>query len=307
MNVKTIDLINKHPFEIWKSQEVTNLLMDFFEANYRLTGLPEGIAKDFVLKAWDRKDSSNVDALLKECGDELLKIKGMMGKIAERESDPLDIINFDEVKTFLDIGANKLSAINFLGKKYKHIEKFIGVDVIPQFTDFMFPDRTEYHQVGANDDNYPIADGSVDLILIQYAFHHFPTQTEIKTCLSNCYKVLKPGGRLVLMEESFTKKFDYTDINKNSQKFNIKTNKELTERFYNLTCAEKWEFILANDWLINVNNPHMQWTGQYRIWEDWVKLLESHNLILRDTYNLGLRVNGRLKQGVHIIGVFQKI
>jgi SAM-dependent methyltransferase len=307
MSSKEINLINKHPLHIWQSQIVTNLLVDFYEGNYKLAGVPESVAKNFVLKAWEKKDNTNINILLKECGDEQLKIQRVMKKIQDRESDPLDIINFNEVKIFLDIGANKLSAINFLGKKYKHIEKFIGIDVIPQYTDFMFPEKSEYHQVNPSDATYPITNASVDLILIQYAFHHFPTANAIKTCLNNCYKVLKPGGRLLLMEESFTEKFNFFDVETNNKKYNIKTNKELTERFYNLQDSQKWEFILANDWLISLSNPHMQWSGQYRTWENWVSLLKQHNLYLNQTHNLGLRLNGRLKQGVHIIGVFNKI
>lgn len=306
MDQQQINLTNKHPFQIWQSQIVTNLLVDFYEANYKLARVPEDIAKSFVLKAWEGKNNSDVSSLLEQCGEELLKIKKMMGKIQDRESDPLDIIDFGTVRTFLDIGANKLSAINYLAKKYKHIEKFIGVDVIPQYTNFTFPDRTEYHQINPSDTTYPIANGSVDLILIQYAFHHFPTLFNIKTCLNNCFKVLRPNGRLILMEESFTNKFNYDDVNLNNQKYNIKTKQELTERFYNLSDEEKWEFILANDWLINVNNSHMQWTGQYRTWQQWTEILAKENFNLEKHYNLGLRVNGRLKQGVHILGIFTK-
>ena len=62
---------------------------------------------------------------------------------------------------------------------------------------------------------------------------------------------------------------------------------------------------MVNDWLINVSNPHMPWTGQYRTWPQWCELLPEFGFKLKREVNLALRrVNGKIKQGVHMMGEF---
>lgn len=301
-----MNLINKHPLDTWQSVEVAELLADFFAENYILAGISKEEARNFVLTIFEEKNTKNWNLLLEQSAQKLLSIQKRMVKMKHPENDPLSVIDFSQTKTFLDVGANKLSAINFLAKKHKNIEKFIAVDIIPQHTDFMFPQKSEYIQINPNSQNYPLPENSVDTILAQYVFHHFANEEQIVKTLRSCFKILKPNGQFVLMEESFTHSYIFNAIKTNKEVLNILTNEELTKRFYKLSDEKKWEFILANDWLINVNNPHMQWTGQYRTWENWVKLLSENCFSVSQSYNLGIRVNGRLKQGVHIIGIFEK-
>ncbi len=194
-----MNLLNKHPFEIWQSPEVTELLKDFFVANYTWAGISDVQAEKFVLTAWRGKGIVETEVLRKESAELLLKIKeNIINKTTEPE--PLSLINLKEVEVFLDIGANRLAAINYFARRYPNVKKFIGVDVIKQNGSFVYPEKGEYHQVLAGSTSFPVETESVDLILIQYSLHHFQTEEEIRNTLNICHELLKPGGRLVLAE-----------------------------------------------------------------------------------------------------------
>lgn len=180
-----MNLINEHPLKIWQSLEVTKLLEDFFAANYSVVEVEESASKGFVQKPWQEKNSKDWEVLRKECGAIFNKIKDSAEKIKHPESDSLDLIDFSNVKSFLDIGANKLSAINFIAKKNRHIEKFIGIDIVPQHTEFAFPEKSQYFQTDPEAKNFPVEQNSIDVILAQYAFHHFPDEESIKRCLNS--------------------------------------------------------------------------------------------------------------------------
>lgn len=294
----------KNPLEIWQSKEVTELLLDFFTANFEKAGLQKELAKEFVLRAWDNKDSMDFESLRNECNSILMQA---MEKV-EREPDenePLDMVSMENVDTFLDIGANKLTTINYYAKKHPNIKKFIGVDIIPQRKPFIDEARSSYFQVDPEANSFPVNDQSIDLVNIQFVLHHFPDLDSIKRSLSICKNIIKEKGRLVLWEETFTKDFDDSIASENIRNLGIKTDLELTKKFYNLDEHKRWEFIMANDWLINVNNPHMPWTGQHYTWDEWNSLLTEYDFSLKEEHNLGLRTNGRIKQGAHMMGIFK--
>lgn len=295
----------KNPLELWKSEEVKNLLADFYEANFVEAGLKKGLGEELINKIWRDKDATDPEALRQECDAILLQAKAEI-KNHPDESEPLDIINFDGVKKFLDLGANKLATINYYAQKYEGVEQFVGVDIIPQHNVFVRPEKCAYFQIDSEMKSFPVEEQSVDLANIQFVFHHFSDLASIRKTLEVCRKIIKPQGRLVLWEESFTNKLDSSLTESNAANLGIKTDKKFTERFYLLSEEKRWEFIVVNDWLINVNNPHMPWTGQYYAWSEWVSLLGEYGFEMEKEYNFGLRVNGRLKQGVHMLGIFQK-
>ncbi len=293
----------KHPFDIWKSEEVTELLIDFYSANLVKAGLPKNLGRDYVLKVWNNKNSSDKEKLRSECDTIMTEAKNKI-KYVPDEADPLDLFDLSNVDTFLDIGANKLSTINYYSKKYSKIKRFIGVDIIPQRNPFDDLSRGTYYQIDSDAKSFPIKNQSVDFINIQFALHHFLDLDSIQRILANCQKAIKPDGCLLLWEESFTDTYNMNCVKTNND-LGIKTDRNMTKRFYDLNEQQRYEFIIVNDWLINVNNPHMPWTGQYYNWNEWKTLLKKYGFVLEKQYNLGLRINGRLKQGVHMMGVFR--
>ncbi|MFA5926056.1 MAG: NUDIX domain-containing protein [Parcubacteria group bacterium] len=295
----------KHPLEIWKSREVTDLLIEFFGVNFKKAGLPEKMARDLILTAFKNRKTADREGLRRVCEKIMLEAKDR-AKNPPDEIDPIELFDLNETEMFLDIGANKLATINYLAKKHKNIKKLIGIDTIPQRSNFHEPQKSSYFQVSPKAKSFPIKKESVDFINLQFVFHHFPDAGSIKRMLSICRKILKPGGMILLWEESFTKKFD-PEMIKINRRLGIKTDKIITEKFYSLNEKKRWEFIIANDWLINVSSSHMPWTGQYRTWPEWEKLMYDAGFYFKKSYNFGLRASGRLKQGAHMIGMFKKL
>ena len=302
-NITEKKYLTRHPLDIWKSEEVTNLLIDFFSANFKKAGLSQKMARDFVLTAFAKRKTEDREKSRETCDRILLEAKEK-AKNGPDEIEPLELFDFSGTGTFIDIGANKLATINYLAKKFKNIKKFIGVDTNPRRNDFSDPKKSAYFQVDPKANNFPVKNDSVDFINLQFVLHHFLNLGAIKKTLADCRKILKPNGALLLWEESFMKNFD-ADMTRENNRLGIKTDKSLTEKFYALSEKKRWEFIVANDWLINVNNPHMPWTGQYYKWNEWINILREAGFGLEKEYNFGLRINGRIKQGVHILGLFE--
>lgn len=296
---------NLHPFEIWKNQEVTDLLLNFYEANFRKAGIPEEIAEELIFSIWQEKGKTENKILAKKVADIMLKAKEhIQFHIAETEL--IKLWNLENVKTFLDVGANRLTAINHYASKYPSIEKFIAIDVIPQKEKFRVPEKSSYFQINTEDKSFPVVNNSIDCINIQFVLHHFENFDSIKNTLEKCQKAIRPGGLLMFWEETFRENLNIDSLVKENNRLGIFTDKELMEKFYKLDKEKRFEFIIANDWLINIGNAHMQWTGQYRTWEEWIELFAEYGFILNKEFNLGLRANGRLKQGVHVLGKFRK-
>ncbi|MCK5241486.1 methyltransferase domain-containing protein [bacterium] len=295
-----------HPFRIWKSQAVTDLLVDFYRANFEHAGVDPDMGEKYVKKIWENKNSKTEDEL-RQFGLAILTQAKLLRRYEVTEKNILDMITLKPGEILLDVGANDLDRINYLAKKFPE-SKFIGVDIIPRHDKFDYPDRCKYYEVKSDATSFPIEDESIDITNNQFSWHHFPDLDAIKRALVIQHAILKNGGLLILWEESFDKNVEVEELAARNARVGIQMDSEFTQRFYNLTEDQRWEFIIANDWLINPKNPHMPWTGQYYPWEEgWKRLVESYGFRLIEEYNLGLRVNGRLRQGAHIIGMFEKV
>lgn len=296
----------KHPLKVWKTKRVKDLLQDFFTENYVKAGADESIPAQIVNIPWEKKDNLAAEEIYKIIKPLFQKAKNTCSNPVT-ETDSLSLFDFSKIRSFLDIGANKLDLINKLSDKYVNIATLVGIDIIPQRAELWFPERAKYVQVNDEGDDFPIKDSSVDLVNIQFVFHHYKSESSIKKTLQNAYKALTKGGKLLLWEETFEEKLELNQLIEENLKLGIQTDFNLTKRFYGLSKEQRWEFIIANDWLINVNNPHMPWTGEYREWEDWVDLLESFGFKITRKINFGLRKNAMLKQGVWVVGEFVKV
>lgn len=294
-----------HPLDLWQNQSVTDLLTTFYCQNLEKAGINPTLGKDLIKRVWENKITLDKEELRKNCNAVFEKIKSL--KVYEpNEIEPLDLLDLSKVSTFLDIGANKLATINYYAEKHPSIQRLIGIDIISKARDFFDPKRCEYYQIDEEVKNFPLKDLSIDFINVQFVFHHFPNLQAIKRMLSICQKIIKPNGYLALWEETFEKNIDSQRLTHENTKIGIKTDSKLTQQFYTLSHPQRWEFISVNDWIINVNNLHMPWTGMYRDRKGWQNLLSEFSFKLDRKYNLGLRINGRLKQGVHMLGIFKK-
>jgi SAM-dependent methyltransferase len=294
-----------NPLEEFKTKKVKDLLSDFYEANFVKAGVEKTLGSGLVNYFWENKDSIDEDILKEKCLEFFKKAK-QQAHTGVDEIRLWTLFDFSNIETFLDIGANKLRYVNEIGDLYPHVKRLIGIDVVDQKEDFTYPEKSEYYKVDEEAKEFPIDENSVDLINIQFVFHHFPDEKSINRMLENCNNALKKGGRLILWEESFESDIQLEKVVLENESLGIHTNLEFMSELQSFTQEEKWEFVIANDWLINVNNSHMQWTGLYKEWKDWVEVLNSKGFQLSKVHNIGLRVNGQLKQGLHIIGEFKK-
>lgn len=292
-------------FNGFSSEATHRLLLNFYSKNFKKAGIGSSYGQNIIETFYKGKDNLNSEPL-REGINKLFNSARDLKTSQTKEIDPLELIDFNGVKTYLDYGANKLDALNKVAVLHNNVEKLIAIDVIPQSRPFLNPSKSEYLQVSTEGD-WSISPESVDLINIQFVFHHVESLEIIKNIINNAFDALKPGGKLILWEETFEKDPDLKALIESNQKLNIETDFDLTQEFLNLTESEKWEFIILNDWIINVNNPHMQWSLQYKTWEEWVNLLSEYGFKLQKYYNLGLRLNARVKQGSHLIGEFTKV
>lgn len=308
-----------NPLEKFKSERVKDLLIDFFEQNFVKAGVEKNLGKSLVEEVWKSRGLPEKD--IKLFTTKKFNRAAKQANSGISEVFVWELFDLSKVKTFVDVGANKLRRINELAGIYRSIDLFIGVDVVPQANKFNFPERCEYIQIrkgsgldrkskfknqNLNGSILEIESGSVDLVNIQYVLHHFGSDGEIVEMIEEVYRILKPGGRLLLWEESYIRDIEVRELVLSNNQLGIETDFELTKRFYQLNDEEKFEFILINDWIVNVNNPHMQWTLLYKPWTDWEVLLNSSGFGLLSVHDLGLRKNAMIKQGVHVVGEFIK-
>ncbi|MCX6800378.1 MAG: class I SAM-dependent methyltransferase [Candidatus Falkowbacteria bacterium] len=303
-NINSKKYLKNHPLDIWRNKEVTGLLLDFFIGNFTQGGISQCLAENLVLTAWENRKTLDKETLRREC-DRLFRLakKEYFYKITE--TLPLSLIDLSGVSSFLDVGANKLTAINYFAEKYPVIKELIGVDIVPQKKVFIDSLRSKYFQISSAADILPVEENSIDFINIQFVFHHFTDLESIVKMLSLCKRALKSDGTLLLWEESFAEKIDQNKLNENKER-GIEIDDELTQKFYALDERMRWEFIVVNDWIINVSNVHMPWTGEYYTWSEWELILAKSGFTLSKEYDFGLRKNGLLKQGVHMQGYFKK-
>lgn len=292
------------PLQLWQSPGVTNLLTDFYKANFDKAGSDPQLAETIVQTGWAKKDITNEKELMLELNEYFKEVK-RQAHTGITEVAPTDFFDYSHVHTYLDYGANKLRVLNDVGYKYPNISKLIAVDVVPQTLHFAYPKRSEYIQIQPDASNLNLPVESVDFINIQFVMHHIE-ESLFDSIFNTLTHILKPGGVLVLREETFENTVNVDELFTQNLQIGIEMDKEFTRKFYNLSTEQRWEFIIVNDWLVNVNNQHMQWTGSYKTWDEWVSLLSKYDLKLQQTFNLGLRLNGILKQGVHVVGAFRK-
>ena len=307
------------PLQYWKTDTVTRLLYEFYSKNFDFAGIPGDLAKELILDSFYSKESLGISGSKNmhesvELEEFEVALASKLVEVQKRARDlatnpptevfPMDLIDLSEVEYFLDYGANKLTTINRMAKNFPNTKSLVAVDVVPQQQSFVRPEISSYFQVGYDLQNFELGESKFDFINLQYVLHHMQEEDLIKKLLKKFQSLLKPNGRLLLWEESFSSYFDLNDFSSN-RSLGVQTDIELTRKFYELTEDERWEFVVVNDWVLNVNNSHMQWSYEYRKIGEWLDLFESLGFVLKRKFELGLRVNGHVKQGVNVLMEFE--
>jgi len=97
-----------------------------------------------------------------------------------------------EDATVVDLGAGNCEFINMVRAGRK-----IAVDLNPDLAMHVAPDVRA--TVTASDDLSDISDGSVDVVFTSNFFEHLPSKGRLLATLTECRRVLKVGGKLIVL------------------------------------------------------------------------------------------------------------
>ena len=235
------------------------------------------------------------------------------------------------VETILDFGCGKLMFLKNIAEQDKNIKKLIGMDSKSQPDLENLDPRIKFVRSLEG-----VADASVDLAVIKLVLHHLESEQEAKDIFAEIRRVLRPGGKLIVFEESFPEchsglepestqcncesKFisrsaekipgqAREDILKNTKNYLAKFNldmSEVTEDFLQLSKEDKIKFLFLNDWLMNLQNAYMPWTLLYKSMEEWNDLIESVGFTSKESHFLGAIKHRKRKQGMTAMLIFGK-
>jgi len=298
----------KNPLRILESEAVLSVLKKHWLGNHENLTQPEKFVEEFfayLVGAADQRGIANKEIKkhynkkLKEYWNEKLKAEKPGDMFLEMLHDRLD-----DVETVLDFGCGKLAYLKNMAEQSASIKKFIGIDSNSRPILVGLDPRIEFaRSLDA------VADTSVDLVVIKLVLHHLECDQEAQDIFTGLRRVLRPGGKLIVFEESFPiAPCGKKEIENYLAKFACPARNlemaEVTQDFLQLTVEEKIQFLFLNDWLMNLQNHYMPWTGLYKSIEDWIDLVESTGFQKESAHFLGAIKHRKRKQGMTAVLTF---
>jgi SAM-dependent methyltransferase len=298
--------ILKNPLLILRNKAVLAVLKKHWLANHENLLQPEKFVDDFfnylesllghkkiyvdeIKKFYNRK----VKEHQRKEGKGLAKPKDMFVGIMKKE--------FEGIETILDFGCGKLAFLKEVAQSKTNIKELIGVDSFSRPVLAEIDPRIRFEKSLEK-----IKSTSMDLAVVKLVLHHLNSIHEAEDVFRNLAMALKPGGKLVIFEESFPDvEYDISETKKYLANFDLEMS-EVTEDFLQLSRQEKIEFLFLNDWLMNLQNNYMPWTGLYGSMEEWKVLIESVGFKEKKSHFLGAIKHRKRKQGMTAMMVFEK-
>ncbi len=109
--------------------------------------------------------------------------------LAELEKEPFNDL--------LDCGCGTAPMLTLLHEKYPE-KHYTGIDLTPKMIEVAQSKHMEGVDLVVGDcENLPFADDSYDVVICCQSFHHYPN---IQDFFNSVYRVLRPGGRLILRD-----------------------------------------------------------------------------------------------------------
>jgi ubiquinone/menaquinone biosynthesis C-methylase UbiE len=100
-----------------------------------------------------------------------------------------------DTDTVLDLGCGWGEFSNFVRAKRK-----LGIDVSTEYADYLAPD-VEFSLQSCSATSFPEA--SIDVVFASNLFEHLPTRDDAAAAFRECHRVLRPGGRLLILQPNF--------------------------------------------------------------------------------------------------------
>ncbi len=116
----------------------------------------------------------------------------------------LEEIKKTDFKTLLDAGCGTAPMISLLHEEYDDKE-YTGIDLSPKMIEQAKKKNLPNTSFVVGDcENLPFKENSFDIVINSQSFHHYPNPQDF---FNSVYKVLKPGGKLILRDNTANKIF----------------------------------------------------------------------------------------------------
>jgi SAM-dependent methyltransferase len=209
------------------------------------------------------------------------------------------------VESFFDYGCGRMALIRRIVRENTSIRRFYGYDPKSQPYYLDFDPRVAFFDHLSALSHIPL----VDVVYSSFVFHHL-TEEQIEQSLHCISNILKPGGKFILVEETFPEREALAVVDRTGEhieQFGYEAHTDLLQIFLQLSEREKMLVIYLNDVLINLKNlSYMPWTFEYRTIEQWSHEVEKHGF--KKSYDdlFWILKEGKIKQGVSGMMVFEK-
>ncbi len=111
--------------------------------------------------------------------------------------DVLAELEKEEFTDLLDCGCGPAPMLRLLHEKYPE-KHFTGIDLTPEMIEVARKKNMQDVELVVGDcEKLPFADASFDAVICCHSFHHYPN---VQDFFDSVYRVLRPGGRLVLRD-----------------------------------------------------------------------------------------------------------
>ncbi len=298
---EVFSLLRSHP---QVSQFVRELWVHNFD-NYGFGWLAEKLFEETIASLDDFETSA---ARFKE----ILKEPSFKKMLRKQWKEPKMALSYrmlepfmNDTRSFLDFGCGRLALLRKIGQMSSDELILYGFD--PYSDPEHLPHDPRIHFFTSQEALSKLKD--IDMAYTSYVFHHLEEHI-IHQSLDTLHKLLKPGGTLLVIEETFP---EINSVEQDEEAFafakasGIDLEKNLREKFLELPTQEKLLTLFVNDVLININNlGYMPWTNQYRSMNQWTEVISSHGFNLQQQLYFGVFREGRLKQGITSLLRFRK-
>ena len=111
--------------------------------------------------------------------------------------DVLAELEKEEFTSLLDCGCGTAPMLTLLKEKYPD-KRYTGIDLTPKMIEVArSKNMPDVDLVVGDCENLPFDEGSFDVVICCQSFHHYPN---VQDFFDSVYRVLRPGGRLILRD-----------------------------------------------------------------------------------------------------------
>ncbi len=279
-NREEFNNLKENPFTyILESKEVFDFLNELWIFNFERIGFKEIPHQIFNYLQKNNKNNTKVIAeeiqKIIDSNKEFKRYARRSRRHSAKMSFQFDLVKefIDNKKTFLDFGCGKMALLRRLAKEELLDKVYYGYDPNVELEYYDFHSNVKF----ISNKQELLKIHKVDIAYTSFVLHHLSAE-EIKSSLTLIHSILKPEGKLIVIEESFYRN-NVNYLKSPLLEFNnivFKQNEKLNNYFFKLSTKEKFLSIYLNDVLNNLKNLHyMPWTLEYKSMEEWRSIIES--------------------------------